>query len=109
MNKLNEFLDTLKIHNKDISCFNDHLAVFKLKRLIKAERTSAEKEDNWISVEDELPKDSGYLLVCENEFGTQSILYGYYDGKKFQTVCGLGGFSDIRPTHWQPLPKPPKE
>jgi len=65
--------------------------------------------DNWISVEDELPKDSGYLLVCENEFGTQSILYGYYDGKKFQTVCGLGGFSDIRPTHWQPLPKPPKE
>ena len=41
MNKLNEFLDTLKIHNKDISCFNDHLAVFKLKRLIKAERTSA--------------------------------------------------------------------
>ena len=44
MNKLNEFLDTLKIHNKDISCFNDHLAVFKLKRLIEAEITSAVSE-----------------------------------------------------------------
>ena len=44
MDKIEEFLDTLKIHNKDISCFNDHLAVFKLKRLIEAEITSAVSE-----------------------------------------------------------------
>jgi len=54
MNKIEEFLDTLKIHNKDISCFNDHLAVFKLKRLIEAEITSAVSE----AVEEQKEKDA---------------------------------------------------
>ena len=54
MDKIEEFLDTLKIHNKDISCFNDHLAVFKLKRLIEAEITSAVSE----AVEEQKEKDA---------------------------------------------------
>ena len=54
MDKIEEFLDTLKIHNKDISCFNDHLAVFKLKRLIEAEITFAVSE----AVEEQKEKDA---------------------------------------------------
>ena len=66
-------------------------------------------ESKWISVENELPKESKWLLVCKNEHGTQSVLFGHFDGSIFQVPRGLGGFSTIEPTHWQPMPEPPKE
>lgn len=58
------------------------------------------QEEQWISVEDELPKKENGYLVSD---GT-GVLFGYWvDG--FWMPSELSG--DI--THWMPLPNPPKK
>lgn len=66
------------------------------------------QQNNWISVEDELPENaiglihSDDLLLFTND-GCFKI--GYYGNK-----CGWVLNTPLKQaTHWQPLPKPPKE
>lgn len=60
------------------------------------------KENNgWISVEDALPDDEKFCLVCCQGWDIPTI--DRYD-------LDLGDFLDCcEVTHWQPLPEPPKE
>jgi len=48
--QLKKFLKTLKIHNKDLGiCFNDHLAVFHLEKLIHSAVEEARKDTlKWV-------------------------------------------------------------
>ncbi len=77
--------------------------------------------ERWISVEDELPKDSWYVLVYMKK--NKIIKRAYYGYTSLQVLqgnqrkiklrkthkwwydCGLHRVYAI--THWQPLPKPP--
>lgn len=71
----------------------------------------------WISVKEDLPKDESNVLAVLNgqvcvmsyfsfhEDGKSNLIWGYvYDG-----VNGDAIFDDnYYPTHWMPLPSPPK-
>ena len=56
----------------------------------------------WISIDDELPKQKGrqrYLVIADKT--ERTVLYReYYDGWDFEPEYG-------RVTHWMPLPPPP--
>lgn len=57
---------------------------------------------NWISVEDELPEEAGYVLAI----GPGTLPYvSWYGGGKFCT----DHLVSVNNTHWMPLPPPPKE
>lgn len=58
----------------------------KNKRFLAVDKERAQYDDGW--------------AVCD---------YNGYGG--YLNVCGVGGYeieTDIRPTHWMPLPEPPK-
>lgn len=82
-----------------------------------AERYAASKlnntiEDKWISVEDELPKESGRYW-CYVEHQTDLGLSHFQWNCSYNEISKT--FSDRyltdgeRVTHWQPLPKAPKK
>jgi len=59
--------------------------------------------DNWISVEDELPKESGWYLVIRIGY----IPYTAHFHLQKQDWVNDG--HEVFPTHWQLLPQNPKE
>ena len=67
------------------------------------------RPDNWVSVEERLPKEDEYVLVI-------SIDYGWprertYEVKRFdheRQSWYPGGWGVGWTSHWQPLPEPPK-
>lgn len=67
-------------------------------------------EQEWISVEDRLPKEGVTVLVVKQFIGKPYIDIGEMVGE--QLCCALDEYC-IKPwlhifTHWMPLPKPPK-
>ncbi|MDP3561744.1 MAG: DUF551 domain-containing protein [Legionellaceae bacterium] len=72
------------------------------------ERLKAERE--WISVEDRLPEESGQVLgIMKDTFAIYVCHYSL--SRKLFLVYGAGSdsISDMRVTHWMPLPSPPKQ
>lgn len=63
----------------------------------------------WISVKDRLPTDNYRVLINLNNGWQVTGYYDTLDGKWYLTGsgCYFNGFR--KPTHWQPLPEPPKE
>jgi hypothetical protein len=57
----------------------------------------------WISVDDELPPEDQWVLLCE----VKKIEMGIRIGNTFH-LPDLGYFP-VHPNHWMPLPSPPKE
>lgn len=68
--------------------------------------------DNWISVANRLPAETGKYLVCRKfQDGRQGVgVDVFYSGQgktawKNDFIIGIGGTV----THWMELPEPPKE
>lgn len=60
----------------------------------------ADAHPHWISVEDELPKESGwYLVTCDI----------YWCGQSVALFSDERWWKCIEPTHWMPLPQLPKK
>lgn len=62
---------------------------------------------DWISVKDELPSIGDRVLICE-------VYEDGYTGRVMEAVryreCKFNRFGiEITPTHWMPLPEPPKD
>lgn len=60
----------------------------------------------WISVKDRLPTQKSYVLVytiCPN---VECQVWFYDENGHWYDECG---WSRGEPTHWMPLPEPPKE
>lgn len=66
----------------------------------------------WISVEDRLPSDFGWFLVCDDYIAAKDkVTMGFYEGE--ESGCWLPLDSREYPdsmvvTHWMPLPSPPE-
>ncbi len=81
---------------------------------IYSERLNAEFDqlfDNWVSVEDDLPKDDDDVLIFIDDGYTEKNLSSLgnfvnsewlINGRNEKTIAGM------TVTHWQPLPQPPK-
>ena len=72
--------------------------------------------DRWISIEDSLPEPySNVILYTEYKATAYGFFRGeYYDGKPLFLMTMSDNdenswYAEVRITHWQPLPEPPKE
>ena len=61
----------------------------------------------WISVKDRLPEESGMYIVTANDGHAQRVSFVLWQ-KKNRTWNLTGARSYWRVTHWQPLPQPPE-
>ena len=78
----------------------------------------------WISVKDRLPTESdGTVLVCfpdvfpynskehcvnaKHDQRVKTAKYSQFSNEWY--IGDMAGISKVRPTHWMPLPEPPKE
>ncbi|MBV7389001.1 DUF551 domain-containing protein [Pasteurellaceae bacterium TAE3-ERU1] len=56
---------------------------------------------------DELPFPDSYLIIGQiNQFSQNEIMIAHYCG---EGLWSCGCWNPINVTHWQPLPKPPKD
>ena len=109
---------------QDVECVADHLisngvtvqedckdcaeatqnCIVKLQEQI-AELRSAQE---WVSVLDRLPEESGMYIVTANDGHAQRVSFVQWQ-KKNRMWNLTGARSYWRVTHWMPLPEPPKE
>lgn len=72
----------------------------------ETEFSNSSMSNKWISVEDSLPEDNCQKLVYDK--GVCVIADYWTLTRQWLTADPRVGF-DYRPTHWMPLPSPPKE
>ena len=63
----------------------------------------ADAHPHWISVEDKLPKDGEYVLICNRRGLMTTSLYENKEWIISETYLA------VNVTHWLPLPQPPKK
>lgn len=61
----------------------------------------------WVSVEDRLPEESGIYIVTANDGHAQRVSFVLWQ-KKNRMWNLTGARSYWRVTHWMPMPQPPK-
>lgn len=67
-------------------------------------KPGVKKVDNWMSVENEHPKSNTSFIGCL-ENGYVGLVYIGYHG----LIINGSATTDMRLTHWQPLPEPPNQ
>lgn len=63
----------------------------------------ADSHPHWISVDDELPRDGEYVLICNKRGLMTTSLYENEEWVISETYLA------VEVSHWMPLPQPPKE
>ena len=61
----------------------------------------------WVSVKDRLPEESGMYIVTANDGHAQRVSFVQWQNKN-RTWNLNGARSYWRVTHWMPMPQPPK-
>ena len=68
--------------------------------------------NQWISVEDDLPCNHEELLSPDDKRDTSyvvAIIHGYILMSRMYKLKGKWYWENDEPTHWMPIPEPPKE
>ena len=98
--KLAQYIDNDYIDCVEVSLLQDAVKLLK-------------QSNQWISVKDRLPKKGQYVLcVFETGYMVVACIYEKDEDVVFwraQTDDGWECDMDSEPTHWMPLPEPPKE
>ena len=83
------------------NCVNTTPCTMAYKEAEELYKDKGYRKQEWISVEDRLPKESAWYLVnIINHFGLDVVTFTHY-------TKGFGwGVPDV--AHWMPLPEPPK-
>lgn len=78
-------------------------------RMVKLTSREAEgpMDDGWFRAKDALPEAGKTVIVYTHWNGMWQRLTAYYSGGQWYTHNG--GDEISKPTHWRPLPQPPKE
>ena len=63
--------------------------------------------NEWVSVEERSPKLRENVLVCAYLHEHWGVYMGWNSGHGWYVSCGLGQRSDVKVSHWMPLPAPP--
>lgn len=64
----------------------------------------------WIPVTERLPEEKTEVLVADNSFfGGAVIAVAYLERGKWEWRDDMSTSATPSPTHWMPLPEPPKE
>lgn len=63
----------------------------------------------WKKVENELPPVDSIVITYGYGGANTEFCQARFDGKDWQEMDSCGDYFDYPPTHWMPLPEPPKE
>ena len=95
------------------SCLNEmyYQAELEAKRANEAEAEEwLESQRQWVDVRERLPDEFEMVFVADARSHTGPALASYeHDELTDAPWWDAGGLEDFTPTHWQPLPDPPKE
>jgi len=68
------------------------------------------RHSSWISVKDKLPDSNEYEFLVVNSEGNMHVAsYWGENSSNYEGYDWFNGDVFVNPTHWQPLPEPPKE
>ena len=73
----------------------------------KALQPTLTPPNEWVSVEERLPRLRENVLVCAYWHEHWGVHMGWNSGHGWSVSCGLGQRSDVQVSHWMPLPEPP--
>jgi hypothetical protein len=101
------------LYDADNNClyFSDGLSRFNcLPELTKfAELLEAKFNPKWISVDDRFPEENSIVMTYGTGCASSEYCQAYFNNGKFQELDSCGDYFDYPPTHWMPLPNPPKD
>lgn len=107
------FEDSLKRLSVDVGECTAMAGLYEIElceMLIKAFINAEPVNDNWISVEDKLPDKSQRVLVFYKALGQENRIHNDVIASNWRTQKGdFIPCDGYKVTHWQPLPKPPKD
>ena len=78
---------------------------FAVRKLAEAPTLTPPNE--WVRVEERLPRLRENVLVCAYWHEHWGVYMGWNSGHGWSVSCGLGQRSDVQVSHWTPLPEPP--
>ena len=68
-----------------------------------------ENQSKWISVEERLPVEDETVIVCADDGCVYAAQYWGHGKWRRELIGCIRSDTDVTPTHWMPLPEPPKE
>ena len=63
--------------------------------------------NEWVSVEERLPRLREDVLVCAYWHEHWGVYIGWNNGHGWTVSCGIGQRNDVQVSHWMLLPAPP--
>ena len=75
----------------------------------KALQPTLTPPNEWVRVEERLPRLRENVLVCAYWHEHWGVYIGWNNGHGWTVSCGIGQRNDVQVSHWMPLPKSPKE
>lgn len=106
----NETLDFKELEG--VSWYHENIHGNDIEYTLKSKIDAAMKEREWISAKEKKPEFGVSVLVFCRIYGTFIAHYefvGEFDGEKFGNWHDGKALGILPPTHWMPLPSPPKE
>jgi hypothetical protein len=79
---------------------------YTAEQMLQFRRDALEEAQVWLPI-DSAPKDGTEVLVITKELGALVMFWDMYHPNAMWST-GLG-VARLKPTHWMPLPAPPKE
>ena len=65
--------------------------------------------NEWVSVEERLPRLRENVLVCAYWHEHWGVYIGWNNGHGWTVSCGIGQRNDVQVSHWMLLPAPPEK